>query len=154
MTRLARRAATVRDLRQVQAVLLPLLGLSLKDTALATGSSMSWVAKQRAAAVRSGGLVSGRARGGRRHGYFPSFEAEREYVSSLIKKRLDAVSRAERAGVGHGLIGALPYLKAHKLTVTELQSELQQALGRPVSRSGALGFGRRHRLVAPTTKPR
>ena len=64
------KARTVEELRQAQAVVLPLeLGLSLEQTAQAMGVSVGWACQLRTRFVRAGGVPdSGRARrGGRRH---------------------------------------------------------------------------------------
>jgi len=64
------KAKTVEELRQAQAVVLPLeLGLSLEQTAQAMGVSVGWACPLRTRFVRTGGIPDcGRARrGGRRH---------------------------------------------------------------------------------------
>ena len=100
------KARTIDELRQAQAVLLPLeLGLSLQKTAQALGVSVGWACQLRTRFVRSGGVPEGgyARKGGRRRENMtrdeeavflePFFEKAKVgglLIASKIKRALDA----------------------------------------------------------------
>ncbi|HET6587060.1 MAG TPA: winged helix-turn-helix domain-containing protein [Oleiagrimonas sp.] len=124
-------AKTVEQLRQAQAVVLPLdQGLSLEATAQAIGLSVGWTSRLRNAFIRGEvvGDGSAPARGGRHHANFtPEREAE------VLKPFLD---RARTGGV---------------LVVPEIKPALEEALGRPMALSTVYNLLHRHgwRKLAP-----
>ena len=124
-------ATTVEQLRQAQAVVLPLEhGLSLEATARMIGLSVGWTSRLRNAFLRGEVVGDGStpARGGRHHANFTP-EQERE----LLKPVLD---RARTGGV---------------LVVPDLKPILEAALGRPMALSTVYNLLHRHgwRKLAP-----
>lgn len=117
-------ASTVEQLRQAQAVLLPLVyGLSLEDTAQATGLSVGWVCQLRRRFI-AGDLVGAPdapTAGGRKRENM-SLEQEREFLAPFIEK-----------SQGGGI-----------LVVGEIKAALDQRLGRPVALSSAYNLLHRH----------
>ncbi len=124
-------AKTVEQLRQAQAVVLPLdHGLSLEATALSIGVSVGWASHLRNAFIRGEVVGDGSKppRGGRHHANFsPAQEAE------VLKPFL------ERAGTGGILV------------VPELKPALEAALGHTMALSTVYNLLHRHgwRKLAP-----
>ena len=124
-------AKTVEQLRQAQAVVLPLEhGLSLKATAQMIGLSVGWTSRLRNAFIRGEAIGDGStpARGGRHHENFT-----REQEIEVLKPFLD---RARNGGV---------------LVVPEIKPALEGALGRPMALSTVYNLLHRHgwRKLAP-----
>lgn len=124
-------AKTVEQLRQAQAVVLPLEhGLSLGATAQMIGLSVSWTSRLRNAFLRGEVVSDGSTppRGGRHH---ENFTREREI--EVLKPFLD---RARTGGV---------------LVVPEIKPILEAALGRPMALSTVYNLLHRHgwRKLAP-----
>ena len=124
-------ATTVEQLRQAQAVVLPLCcGLTLEQTALAIGVSSNWASRLRNHFIE-GKVLDERgtaARGGRRR---ESFTVERE--AELLAPFLE---RAKTGGV---------------LVVGPVKTALEQALGREIALATAYNVLHRHgwRKLAP-----
>lgn len=124
-------ACTVEQLRQAQAVVLPLdHGLSLEQTAQAIGHSVTWTCRLRnrfiaGQVVGDGGAP---ARGGRRHQNMTP-EQERAALEPFL----------ERAAAGGILV------------VSQVKAELEQVLGRPMALSSVYNLLHRHgwRKLAP-----
>lgn len=124
-------AVTVEQMRQAQAVALPLLcGLSLEMTARVTGLSVGWVSKLRNRYIqgRPVGDASEPARGGRRRQNF-SVEQEAELLQPFLQQ-------AREGGV---------------LVVGQIKPQLEEALGRPMALSSVYALLHRHnwRKLAP-----
>ena len=124
-------AVTVEQLRQAQAVVLPLrFAMSLKQTAEVTGLSVGWVSKQRnrfiQAKVVGDGVVP--ARGGRHR---QNFTLQEEVA--VLKPFLE---QAREGGI---------------LVVGQIKRHLEEALGRPMSLSSVYTLLHRHdwRKLAP-----
>lgn len=125
------KAKTVEELRQAQAVVLPLeFGLSLEETAQAIGVSVGWACQLRTRFVRTGGLPDrGRAmRGGRRHENMTCDE-EVAFLAPFFEK-------AKAGGI---------------LVVGEIKQALDGRLGRKVALASAYNLLHRHdwRKLAP-----
>jgi transposase len=127
----AAKAQTVEQLRQAQAVLLPLrCGMSLEETAQVTGISRGWVSQLRNRFMR-GKLAAGpdtAARGGRRRQHF-TLEQEAELLKPFLEE-------ASKGGV---------------LVVGQIKPKLEAALGRPMALSTVYALLHRHnwRKLAP-----
>ena len=124
-------AVTVEQLRQAQAVVLPLrFAMSLEQTAEATGLSIGWVSKQRNRFIQGKPVGDGTvpARGGRRR---QNFSLEEE--AALLKPFLE---QAREGGI---------------LVVGQIKPHLEAALGRPMSLSSVYTLLHRHdwRKLAP-----
>lgn len=124
-------AQTVEQLRQAQAVILPLLfAMSLEQTAQITGLSVSWVSKQRNRFIQGKpvGNASVPARGGRRRQNFTVQEEE-----ALLQPFLE---QAKEGGV---------------LVIGQIKPHIDAALGRSVSLSSVYALLHRHnwRKLAP-----
>ena len=124
-------AVTVEQLRQAQAVILPLrFAMSLGQTAEVTGLSVGWVSKQRNRFIqgRAVGDSAAASRGGRRR---QNFTPQEEVA--VLKPFL------EQAREGSILV------------VGQIKHELEQALGRPMSLSSVYTLLHRHdwRKLAP-----
>ena len=124
-------AVTVEQLRQAQAVILPLrFAMSLEQTAEVTGLSVGWVSKQRNRFILGKTVGDGTvaARGGRRR---QNFTAEEE--AAALKPFLE---KAREGGI---------------LVVGQIKHDLEQALGRPMSLSSVYTLLHRHdwRKLAP-----
>ena len=124
-------AQTVEQLRQAQAVILPLLfAMSLEQTARITGLSVSWVSKQRNQFIQGKPVGDGSvpARGGRRR---QNFTLEEE--AALLQPFLE---QAKEGGV---------------LVVGQIKPHIDAALGRTVSLSSVYALLHRHnwRKLAP-----
>lgn len=124
-------AQTVEQLRQAQAVVLPLdYGLSLEQTASAIGRSVTWTCRLRNRFL-SGEIVGDgqrQARGGRRRQNLTP-EQERALLAPFL----------ERASVGGILV------------VSQIKAELELSLGRPMALSSVYNLLHRHgwRKLAP-----
>jgi transposase len=117
-------AQTIEQLRQAQAVLLPLVyGLSLEHTAQVIGVSVSWACqlRRRFIAGRMVGAPDAPTPGGRKRENM-SVEQEREFLAPFIAK-------AQTGGV---------------LVVGEIKAALDQRLGRPVALASAYNLLHRH----------
>lgn len=124
-------AVTVEQLRQAQAVVLPLrFAMSLEQTAAVTGLSIGWVSKQRNRFIQGKVLGDGTvpARGGRRR---QNFTLEEE--TAVLKPFLE---QAREGGI---------------LVVGQIKHHLEEALGRPMSLSSVYTLLHRHdwRKLAP-----
>jgi transposase len=124
-------AVTVEQLRQAQAVVLPLVcAMSLQQTAEVTGLSIGWVSKQRNRFIQGKAVGDGTvpARGGRRRQNFTLQEETAVLKPFLAQAREGAI-----------------------LVVSQIKPHLEQALGRPVSLSSVYSLLHRHdwRKLAP-----
>ncbi|HEX7369710.1 MAG TPA: winged helix-turn-helix domain-containing protein [Rhodanobacteraceae bacterium] len=124
-------AKTVEQLRQAQAVVLPLdQGLSLEATAQSIGVSVGWASRLRNAFLRGEvvGVDDTPPRGGRHHAHFTL-----EQEAGVLKPFL------ERAGAGGILV------------VPEIKPALEAALGRSMALSTVYNLLHRHgwRKLAP-----
>lgn len=111
------KAKTVDELRQAQAVVLPLeFGLTLEDTAQAIGVSVGWACRLRTRFIREGGIGSTRnpLRGGR-HRENLSQEEEAAFLEPFFEK-------ARAGGI---------------LVVGEIKQALEERLGRHVALASA-----------------
>lgn len=125
------KAKTVEELRQAQAVVLPLeFGLSLQQTAQAIGVSVGWACQLRTRFVREGGVPDrSRPRPGGRRRENMSREEEAAFLAPFF----------EKARVGGILI------------VGEIKHALDARLGRKVALASAYNLLHRHgwRKLAP-----
>ena len=125
------KARTIDELRQAQAVVLPLeFGFSMEQTARAIGVSAGWACQLRTRFVRQGGLLeSDRARKGGRHRENLSQEEEAAFLAPFFEK-------AKAGGI---------------LVVGEIKQALDTRLGRTVALSSAYNLLHRHdwRKLAP-----
>lgn len=124
-------AQTVEQLRQAQAVILPLLfAMSLEQTAQITGLSVSWVSKQRNQFIQGKPVGDGSvpARGGRRRQNFTLKEE-----AALLQPFLE---QAKEGGV---------------LVIGQIKPHIDAAVGRTVSLSSVYALLHRHnwRKLAP-----
>ena len=117
-------ASTLDELRQAQAVLLPLLhGLSLEQTAQAIGVSVGWACQLRRRFIngRFSGASGAPAPGGRKRQNMTA-EQEREFLAPFI----------EQARIGGVLI------------VSQIKAALDKRLGRTVALSSTYKLLHRH----------
>lgn len=124
-------AVTVEQLRQAQAVVLPLrFAMSLHQTAEVTGLSVGWVSKQRNRFIQGKPVGDGTvpARGGRRR---QNFTLQEE--AAVLKPFLE---QAREGGI---------------LVVGQIKPRLEEVLGRPMSLSSVYALLHRHdwRKLAP-----
>lgn len=124
-------AQTVKQLRQAQAVVLPLAyGLSLADTAQAIGVSPGWACQLRRRFIRGqiAGAPDAPAAGGRKRQNM-SLQEEREFLAPFLQQ-------ATTGGV---------------LVVAQIKAALDQRLGRKVALASAYNLLHRHdwRKLAP-----
>ena len=124
-------AVTVEQLRQAQAVVLPLrFAMSLAQTAEVTGLSVGWVSKQRNRFIQGKAVGDGAvpARGGRRR---QNFTLQEEVA--VLKPFLE---QARMGGI---------------LVIGQIKHDLEAALGRPMSLSSVYTLLHRHdwRKLAP-----
>jgi len=129
------RAETIEQLRQAQAVVLPLdFGLSMEDTARAIGRSAEWTCRlrNRFLAGEIAGDGQRQRRGGRRR---QNMTPERE--RQLLAPFLD---RARTGGI---------------LVVGQVKVQLEAELGRPLALSSVYNLLHRHgwRKLAPDQRP-
>ena len=117
-------ARTAEELREAQAVLLPLeFGLSLQQTARAIGVSVGWVCRLRRRFIAEGALgETRRARPGGRRRQNMTPEGETEFLAPFF----------ERAGTG----GAL--------SAGEVKQALDRRLGRKVALASVYNLLHRH----------
>jgi transposase len=125
------KAKTVDELRQAQAVVLPLeLGLTLEDTAIAIGVSVGWACRLRRRFIREGGARSTgkQLRGGRRRENL-SREEEAAFLEPFFEK-------AKAGGI---------------LVVSEIKPALEERLGRHVALASVYNLLHRNgrRKLAP-----
>ena len=124
-------AKTADQLRQAQAVLLPLeFGLSLEQTAQAIGVSVGWACQLRRRFIRRGGKAEvDRAKPGGRRRENMTREAEVEFLEPFFEK-------AKVGGI---------------LVVGEIKQALDKRLGRRVALASAYNLLHRHgwRKLAP-----
>lgn len=126
------KAKTIEELRQAQAVVLPLaLGLTLAQTAHVIGVSKGWASQIRSRFIRAGGTVQGPGRGGRRRQNLTP-EEEAAFLAPFE-------AQAEAGGV---------------LIVNEIKQALDQRLGRRTSLAATYNLLHRHgwRKLAPDTQ--
>lgn len=125
------KAKTAQDLRQAQAVLLPLeFGLSLEQTAEAIGVSVGWACRLRTEFIRRGGVRAEDrpSRGGRRRENMTKAE-EQAFLAPFFEK-------AAAGGI---------------LVVNEIRQALEAQLGRKVALASVYNLLHRHgwRKLAP-----
>lgn len=126
-----RRATTIDELRQAQAVVFPLAyGLSLDETAQAIGQSVTWTCRLRNRFLAGETVGDGQRQhaGGRRRQNL-SVDREREILSPFL-------ARARKGGI---------------LVVPQIKAELEAALGRSMALSSVYNLLHRHgwRKLAP-----
>jgi transposase len=125
------RAKTIDELRQAQAVVLPLAyGLSLEQTARVIGQSKGWVCRLRNRFLAGETVGDGQRQrpGGRRRENL-SVEQEAEVLAPFLE-------RARNGGI---------------LVVPQIKAELEEALGRTMALSSVYNLLHRHgwRKLAP-----
>jgi len=125
------KAKTAEELRQAQAVVMPLeFGFSIEQTARAIGVSAGWACQLRNSFIREGGIAGKNkpSRGGRRRENM-SLEEEKAFLAPFFDK-------AKVGGV---------------LVVSEIKDALDQRLGRNVALASAYNLLHRHdwRKLAP-----
>lgn len=125
------KAKTVNQLRQAQAVVLPLeLGLSLEQTAQMLGVSEGWACQLRTRFIRNGGRLDedGPGRGGRRRANL-SREEEAAFLAPFLEQ-------AKAGGI---------------LVVGEIKQALDRRLGRETALASVYNLLHRHgwRKLAP-----
>ncbi len=128
------RAQTVEQLRQAQAVVLPLeYGLSLEQTARVIGRSVGWTSclRNRFLAGEIAGDGQRQTRGGRRRQNMTP-EQEREVLAPFL-------DRARTDGV---------------LVVSQIKAALEAALGRPMALSSVYNLLHRHGWRKPVSGKR
>jgi len=126
-------ARTAKELRQAQAVVLPLkFGFSLEPTAAITGISKRWTTRLRTEFIRSGGIKKDKkgSHGGRRRQNM-SYEEEVAFLAPFFEK-------ASQGGI---------------LIVGIIKEELDKRLGRNTALASAYNLLHRHgwRKLAPDT---
>ena len=125
------RAKTIEELRQAQAVVLPLAhGLSLDETAKAIGRSVAWTCRLRNRFLAGETVGDGqRQRPGGRRRQNLSIERESEVLTPFLE-------RARNGGI---------------LVVPQIKAELEAALGRRMALSSVYNLLHRHgwRKLAP-----
>jgi len=118
------KAKTAEELRQVQAVVMPLeFGLSMEQTARAIGVSAGWACQLRNRFIREGGISreDKELRGGRRRANM-NVEEEDAFLAPFFDK-------AKEGGI---------------LVVGEIKNALDQRLGRKVALASAYNLLHRH----------
>ena len=125
------KAKTAEELRQAQAVVMPLeFGLSMEQTARAIGVSTGWACQLRNRFIRAGGISreDKPLRGGRRRANM-NLEEEEAFLAPFLDK-------AKEGGI---------------LVVSEIKNALDQRLGRNVALASAYNLLHRHdwRKLAP-----
>ena len=125
------KAKTAEELRQAQAVVMPLeFGLSIEQTARVIGVSTGWACQLRNRFIREGGIPQKDKplRGGRRRANM-SLEEEEAFLAPFFDK-------AKEGGI---------------LVVSEIKNALDQRLGRNVALASAYNLLHRHdwRKLAP-----
>jgi transposase len=126
-----RKAKTVEGLRKLQAVVLPLeFGLSLEQTAQATGVSVGWISQLRNRFIQEDGRFDDeRPKRGGRYRQNMNREEEGKFLAPFLEK-------ASKGGI---------------LVVSEIKEALDRRLGRKVALSSAYNLLHRHhwRKLAP-----
>jgi len=118
------KARTVDELRQAQAVILPLeFGLSMEQVAAVTGVSRGWACQLRNRFIRAGGEMPAvlRSRGGRRRQNM-SKEEEEAFLAPFLEKAIQSGT----------------------LMAGEIKQALDHRLGRQVSMSSVYNLLHRH----------
>lgn len=125
------KAKTIEGLRKLQAVVLPLeFGLSLEQTAQATGVSVGWVSQLRNRFIQEDGSFDDeRPKRGGRYRQNMNREEEEKFLAPFLEK-------ASKGGI---------------LVVNEIKEALDRRLGRKVALSSAYNLLHRHnwRKLAP-----
>ena len=122
-------ARTIGELRQAQAVVLPLeFGFSMEQVAAAIGVSPGWACQLRTQFIRAGGVGGTRQRGGRRRENM-SKEEEAAFLAPFFEK-------AAQGGI---------------LVVGEIKKALDERLGRKTALASVYNLLHRHdwRKLAP-----
>jgi transposase len=123
------KARTVGELRQAQAVILPLeFGFSMDQVSTAIGVSRGWACHLRTQFIRSGALTTRRQRGGRRRQNMSQKE-EAEFLAPFFDK-------AAQGGI---------------LVVAQVKKALDERLGRKTALASVYNLLHRHgwRKLAP-----
>lgn len=123
------KARTIEELRQAQAVILPLeYGFSMEQVSAVLGVSRGWACQLRMEFIRSGGIKKKRKRGGRRRENM-SKEEEAAFLAPFFDK----------AAVGGILV------------VAEIKKALDERLGRKTALASVYNLLHRHgwRKLAP-----
>jgi transposase len=117
-------ARSAKDLRQAQAVVLPLeFGLTLAQTALALGVSIGWACQLRRRFILSGGMLeSGRPRPGGRRNENMTREEEVAFLAPFFE-------RATATGI---------------FVVADVKEAMDEHLGRSVPRASVYNMLHRH----------
>lgn len=117
------KARTVQELRQAQAVVLPLVfNMSLEQTSSIIGVSKGWVCQLRTDFIRNNGNVEQKVSRGGRYRENLSLKEEAEFLSPFIEK-------AKAGGI---------------LVVTEIKEALETRLGRRIALASAYNLLHRH----------
>ncbi len=125
-----RKAKTLEQLREAQAVLLPLMGMTLAQTGKVVGVSPGWTCQLRRRFIEAGGqIVEDRPRPGGRRRENMSREEEVAFLSPFLDS-------AKNGGI---------------LVVGEIKQALDRRLGRKVALASAYNLLHRHgwRKLAP-----
>jgi transposase len=116
-------AKSVKELRQAQAVILPLeFNLSLEQTATITGVSKRWVNQLRTEFIRAGGAIDRQTSRGGRHRENLTLAEEADFLMPFLDK-------AKTGGI---------------LVVSEIKEALQARLGRTVALASVYNLLHRH----------
>ena len=126
-----RKSRTIEDLKQAQAVVLPLeMGLTMEQTAEAIGVSIGWACRLRTQFIRDGGIRQKYQpnRGGRRRENMTR-EEEAAFLSPFFEK-------ASSGGI---------------LVVSEIKQAIEDRLGRKIALASAYNLLHRHhwRKIVP-----
>lgn len=124
-------AKTANEIRICQAVIFPLEGFTLKQTAEKLGRSVRWVSRNRSAFISAKGLPIKASRGGRNHANMTK-EEEKKFLASFT----------DEAKTGR------------VVTVTKIHIELEKCLGRHVPRSSVYNLLHRNnwRKISPNKR--
>ena len=116
-------AKSVKELRQAQAVILPLeFNLSLEQTATITGVSKRWVNQLRTEFIRAEGVIDRQTSRGGRHRENLTLAEEADFLSQFL-------DQAKTGGI---------------LVVSEIKEALQARLGRAVAVASVYNLLHRH----------
>ena len=116
-------AKSVKELRQAQAVILPLeFNLSLEQTATITGVSKRWVNQLRTEFIRAEGVIDRQTSRGGRNRENLTLAEEADFLSPFL-------DQAKTGGI---------------LVVSEIKEALQARLGRPVALASVYNLLHRH----------
>ena len=129
--KLMRKAKSAKEIRICQAVIFPLEGLTLKQTAEKLGRSVRWVSRNRSEFIASKGFPVKASPGGR-HNYNMSKEDEVKFLNQLQEQAQ----------------------KGMLVTATQIHIELEKYLGRHVPRSSVYNLLHRNnwRKVVPNKR--